>query len=85
MKLTLSAGGGVTGLSKEHSIDLDSLDATTRAALINYFDNSNTQRPRNFNETWSLGDEKEVPIDISKMSEELKRLYNEMKEKSGYH
>ena len=33
MKLTLSAGGGVTGLSKEHTIEVNALDEATRAAL----------------------------------------------------
>jgi hypothetical protein len=84
MKLTLSAGGGVTGLAKEHTIEVNSLDETTRAALIKYFDNSSGQSPRNFNETWSLDDEREVPIDFGKMNEELRRLYNEMKKRLGY-
>jgi len=84
MKLTLSAGGGVTGLSKEHTIEVNALDEATRAALMKYFDNSNPHPPRNFNESWSLDDEKEVSIDLSKMNEELKQLYSEMKKKLGY-
>ena len=84
MKLTLSAGGGVTGLAKEHTIEVSSLDEVTRAALIKYFDSSSSQSPRNFNETWSLDDKKEVPIELGKMSDELRRLYSEMKKRSGY-
>jgi len=84
MKLTLSAGGGVTGLVKAHTIEVNSLDAATRAALIRYFDNSSSRPPRNFNESWSLDDEREVAIDLSKMNEELRRLYKEMKERVGY-
>jgi hypothetical protein len=84
MKLTLSVGGGFTGLTQQSSIDVDSLDENTRAALLNYIDKSGKASPKNWNENWILDDEKEVPIDNSKLSDELKQLYNRMKENLSY-
>jgi hypothetical protein len=84
MKLTLSVGGGFTGLIQESSIDVDSLDESTREALLDYISRSEPAMPMNLNETWIWNDEKEVPIDCSKMNSELRELYDQMKEKLSF-
>ncbi len=84
MKLTLTAGGGVTGLTKEYSIDLTPLKDATRRALLEYINNSGAVRPSHFNESWILDDGKEVPIDKDRMNDELKDLYDHMKKNLNY-
>jgi len=84
MKLTLSVGGGATGLVKECSIDISSLDENTHQALMTYMDTVVRHKPAGFNETWSLNDEKEVPIDKDKMNRELQQLYRTMKQNLQY-
>ncbi len=84
MKLTLSVGGGVTGFSKENSVDINSLDSKTRTALIEYINSLEHKQPKNFSETWCLNDNKEVPIDKNKMSDRLKELYEKMKNNLSY-
>ena len=84
MKLTLSVGGGFTGLFKEHSIDVTSLNEATSKALLAYINEVDQKKPTNFNESWTLDEEKEVPIVEDKMSDELKDLYGKMKKKLRY-
>jgi len=84
MKLTLTVGGGATGLAKEHSIDMGSLDQHTHDALLEYINASGPLRPSNFYESWALNDGKEVPIDRTRMNAALIRLYEEMKKKLSY-
>ena len=84
MKLTLTVGGGATGLAKEHSIDVGSLDQQTHTALLEYIRNSGPLRPSNFYESWCLDDGKEVPVDRNRMSAALQQLYDEMKKKVHY-
>lgn len=84
MKLTLYSGGGVTGLAKECTVDVNTLDESTRAALLKYIDSCSYAIPMNLNESWSLDGDKEVPIDTGKMNKELKQLYRTMKEKLSY-
>ena len=84
MKLTLSIGGGITGLTKVHSVDTNTLDKNTVAALMDYINSSEQKMTLNFNETWSLDDEKEVPIDKNKMNDQLKHLYERMKKDLSY-
>ena len=84
MKLTLSVGGGFTGLSKENTVDVDSLDKNTVAALMDYINSSDHKPPMNLNEVWCLNDDKEVPIDKNKMNDKLKQLYDKMKKNLSY-
>ena len=84
MKLTLSVGGGFTGLFKEHSIDVKSLSESTNKALMDYIHSVGQKKPMNLNESWTLNEEKEVPIVEEKMSDELKELYGKMKKKLSY-
>ena len=84
MKLTLSAGGGVTGLSKENTVDIDSLDKNTVASLMEYINSSDHKIPMNFSESWCLNDGKEVPINKDKMNDKLKQLYDSMKKGLNY-
>jgi hypothetical protein len=83
MKLTLSIGGGFTGLSQEYSVEVTSLDPDTRSDLMNYIASVTAYKPSNLNETWSL-DNKEVPIDLQKMNEPLLKLYYHMKQNLSY-
>lgn len=84
MKLTLSAGGGVTGLNKKTIIDTDTLDESTKEALMNYMKKIETRESAlNYNECWVLND-KEVPIDTGKMDDNLKKLYEQMKKDLSY-
>jgi len=85
MKLTLLSGGGFTGLTKEHSIDLNSLDEHTRSALMEYFKHSSNKKSfTNVHESWALDDAHEAPIEKGRMNNELLKLYNEMKENLSY-
>jgi hypothetical protein len=84
MKLTLTAGGGITGLIKEHSVDINNLNESTRAALMDYVRETGEQPPRNYSETWSLPDGKKVPVIPEKLPSPLKELYNTMKENLSY-
>lgn len=84
MKLTLSSGGGFTGLTKEHSIDTGALDDKTHSALMEYMNSSTAKPPGNVNEQWLLDDNKEVPIDLDKMDPHLVKLYNDMRSKLAY-
>lgn len=80
----MSVGGGFTGLVQESSVDVQALDAPTREALLHYFNHALPAKPGNLNETWMLNDEKEVPVDSSKMNEALRQLYEKMKSDLGY-
>ena len=84
MKLTLSVGGGVTGLFKEHTIDVNVLDERTRTSLINYIHNRKEVRSKNFTESWIINNEEEIPIDRNKMNPELRQLYMSMKNNLQY-
>jgi hypothetical protein len=80
MTLTLSVSGGFTGLQKQHSINTDSLDASTRNALMTYISKaSRNSTSGNITESWSVDNEREVHIDIHQLSPDLKSLYEEMK------
>lgn len=85
MKLTLSVGGGVTGLTKENTIDINTLDESTRKALMEYISSSSQKSPRNLRESWSLNDDEEVPIDRSKLNDKLEKLYTTMQKNLSYH
>lgn len=85
MKLTLSSGGGFTGLTKGSSIDIDSLDKDTRAALMEYINSAHPKSPGNFNETWMLGEEgQEVPVHPERMNDHLLKLYSDMRSQLTY-
>jgi hypothetical protein len=84
MKLTLSLSGGYTGLTKENTIDLSSLDESTRSALLKYFRNSDPLDPnRNIIESWSL-DDKEIPVKREELPAQLQNLYKQMKKDLKY-
>ncbi len=85
MKLTLSVSGGFTGLLKEKTIDVNSLDEKTRASLIKYFEESKSASPAaNLLESWSLDNQNEILIQRQKLTPELKKLYNQMKKNLAY-
>ena len=84
MKLTLSAGGGYTGQTKEYSITLGSLDETTRQALFEYMAANAHRKPANYNDAWSLDDGREVIVDADSLPASLRDLYTGMKAKLKY-
>ena len=85
MKLTLSVSGGFTGLTKEETIELGSLDEKTRTSLLQYFEEKKPPSlTRGVTETWVLNDKEEIEVDVKKLPPELKSLYSVMKKSLTY-
>jgi hypothetical protein len=84
MKLTLSVGGGFTGLVKQSVIELEAVDAKTKKQVLEYFKKTPPQQPVNMMESWVLDEKKEVAIVQKMLSPELRRLYLKMKKNLQY-
>ena len=85
MKLTFSISGGFTGLSKEKSIDVNSLDEKTREALKQFFEETPPGTSRsNVMESWTLDGQKEIPVSRHELPPSLQSLYDQMKKNLSY-
>jgi hypothetical protein len=85
MKLILSVSGGITGIPKESSLELSTLDKKTREELLQYFrENPAAKQESTFSECWVLDNGQETPIRKKEMPAVLEKLYTEMKKDLQY-
>jgi len=90
MKLTLVASGGIGGLKKSSSLDVDSLSLDIKSAIKKAFDDpitlgkiTNSRAADNFNYYLKL-DGKEVKLPETITDKKLKKLLDEMKDSLTY-
>jgi hypothetical protein len=84
MKLILSSRGGITGLQKTHSIDIEHLDDETRHSLQRYFAKSSSPIRKNYSETWKLENGTSASIDPERLDDRLRSLYENMRSQLNY-